>query len=199
MCIIAAKPAGAKLPHTSDFRRMWEMNPDGAGFMYAQNGRVHIVRGMMTWDDFAFELARVKKFGVKQVESMPMVFHFRICTHGGIQPQFTHPYVVGREDTRYDYATTRMGIAHNGIIPGYGSKEISDTAEFNATLLHDMQTLDEDFVYRPEALLFLSRQIGPSRLAFLTGKGDIIRVGHGWVRDEKRGIWYSNPSLLTSR
>ena len=34
MCIIAAKPAGVKLPERDVFRTMWDGNSDGAGFMY---------------------------------------------------------------------------------------------------------------------------------------------------------------------
>ena len=40
MCIICAKPQGAKLPTEETLRAMFTHNPHGAGFMYARNGRV---------------------------------------------------------------------------------------------------------------------------------------------------------------
>ena len=42
MCIIAAKPIGVKMPNEETIRTMWNNNNDGAGFMCAANGRVHI-------------------------------------------------------------------------------------------------------------------------------------------------------------
>ena len=40
MCVIAAKPSGVKMPSVSTIENMWYKNPDGAGFMYALNGKV---------------------------------------------------------------------------------------------------------------------------------------------------------------
>ena len=42
MCIIAAKPAGIALPNAETIETMWYANPDGAGFMYAHDGKVVI-------------------------------------------------------------------------------------------------------------------------------------------------------------
>lgn len=42
MCIIAAKPAGVEMPSDEILRTMWNNNNDGACFMWAANGRVHI-------------------------------------------------------------------------------------------------------------------------------------------------------------
>ena len=44
MCIIAIKPAGVKLPADTTLENCWYNNPDGAGFMYAAGGTVHIQR-----------------------------------------------------------------------------------------------------------------------------------------------------------
>ena len=44
MCIIAAKPAGTKMPSRDTIRTMWAGNPDGAGVMYAQDGKVRTRR-----------------------------------------------------------------------------------------------------------------------------------------------------------
>jgi len=196
MCIIASKPAGAKLPTLDECKVMWDANPDGAGLMWSQDGKVHIVRALMTWDKFR----RAYKALQSRVDTTatPVVMHFRIATHGGVNGAGTHPFVVGRQDVWYTHATCDLGVAHNGIIPGYGSRIISDTAEFNATLLADMLELDPDFVHAADAKRFLESQIGYSRLAFLAGAGDIIRMGHGWEQAPS-GVWYSNHSYTGRR
>ena len=37
MCIIAAKPAGIKMPTEEQLEIMWFHNPDGSGIMYAKD------------------------------------------------------------------------------------------------------------------------------------------------------------------
>ena len=47
MCIIAAKPAGVAMPDNDTLRTMWNVNSDGAGFMYVEKGAVRIEEGFM--------------------------------------------------------------------------------------------------------------------------------------------------------
>ena len=61
MCIIAAKPAGVKMPDPETIRRMWYANHDGAGFMYAHDGKVKIEKGFMRLTDFESALKRIEK------------------------------------------------------------------------------------------------------------------------------------------
>lgn len=42
MCIIVYKPEGATMPSTDTLRRCFEENPDGAGFMWPERGRVQL-------------------------------------------------------------------------------------------------------------------------------------------------------------
>ena len=85
MCIIAAKPAGVKLPERDVFRTMWDGNSDGAGFMYVENGHVKIEKGFMKYKNFTKALDKVA--GRLDLTKTPMVFHFRITTHGGTKPE----------------------------------------------------------------------------------------------------------------
>ena len=51
MCIIVIKPAGIKMPAMSTLENCWYNNNDGAGFMYATGGTVHIEKGFMSLKD----------------------------------------------------------------------------------------------------------------------------------------------------
>ena len=61
MCIIAAKPAGTKMPDQETIRRMWYGNPDGAGIMYALDGKVRIEKGFMKLSDLEARLDEIRK------------------------------------------------------------------------------------------------------------------------------------------
>ena len=116
MCIIAAKPAGVKLPERDVFRTMWDGNSDGAGFMYVENGHVKIEKGFMKYKNFTKALDKVA--GRLDLTKTPMVFHFRITTHGGTKPENTHPFPITDNigALKKHTMTTDVGVAHNGII-----------------------------------------------------------------------------------
>lgn len=61
MCIIAIKPAHQKMIDESIIETMFENNPDGAGYMYAYNNRVHINKGFMTLKELLNSLDKLKK------------------------------------------------------------------------------------------------------------------------------------------
>ena len=92
MCIIVVKKAGIAAPSDEMFENMWNHNPDGAGFMYTANGGVCIEKGFMEYKDFYKAYKRVE--GKIDTVQTPMIFHFRITTHGGTSPENTHPFPV---------------------------------------------------------------------------------------------------------
>ena len=52
MCIIAYKPKGQALPSKETLQMCWNNNEDGAGYMFANDGRVWISKGFATFDKF---------------------------------------------------------------------------------------------------------------------------------------------------
>lgn len=84
MCIIAAKPAGVKMPARNVIENMWMHNSDGAGIMYTSKGGVRIEKGFMTYDAFARHLDELSK--KIDLDKISVVMHFRITTHGGTKP-----------------------------------------------------------------------------------------------------------------
>lgn len=194
MCVICAKPVGVKLPDDSTFHTMWTSNPDGAGIMYTQNGKVVIDKGYMTWNDFDKRLQELKE--KLDTTKTPMVFHFRIGTHGGNIAANTHPFPISDsikmlQKLRCD---TAIGVAHNGIIPiEPRQKDISDTMEYIASQLAPLYRYDKTFYKKQDLMLMIENAIH-SKMAFLTANGEIYTIG-AFINEN--GVLYSNSSYCS--
>ena len=191
MCIIACKPIGLVMPDEKTIANMWHSNPDGAGIMYNFEGRVHIEKGFMKLDDFLTALDRISK--TVDLTDAGVVMHFRITTHGGTKPENTHPFPISDNLAvlKKLRSTTRLGVAHNGIIHNTPrSKDISDTMEYVLSQLSPLSRLCPEFYTNPDALLLVKNAVGSgNKLAFLTGTGAIHTVGDFVEHD---GMLYSN-------
>jgi len=119
MCIAIYKPEG-KVISKDTLLECYDGNPDGAGFMYAQNKKLHIEKGFFSFDSFyeAYKLHEQKQ----------TVIHFRIKTHGKIDTTNCHPFAVN----------SSIGFVHNGIITGFGDANHSDTIGFNNNILQPL-------------------------------------------------------------
>ena len=192
MCIIAIKPAGIKMPATATIENMWHNNDDGAGFMYAANGTVHIEKGFMTLKDCKKALKRLEK--TIDVVNTPIILHFRITTHGGTSPGNTHPFPVTEKLPLLQMTKSKapLAVAHNGMIDITPSKkDISDTMEYILTQLAPLYQLKKDFYRQPAGKKLIYNAI-KSKMAFLDGTGRIETVGDFITGDD--GILYSNAS-----
>ena len=192
MCIIVIKPAGVNLPAMSTLENCWYNNNDGAGFMYAAGGTVHIQKGYMTLKDFKAALNQLKKD--VDVINTPIVMHFRITTHGGTSPGNCHPFPVTEKLPLLTMTKFKasLAVAHNGIIDIEPSKQgISDTMEYVISQLAPLYQLKKDF-YKHEAGKKLVYNAIKSKMVFLDGAGRIETVGD-FISD-KDGILYSNNS-----
>lgn len=173
MCIAILKPAGITLfPDT--LKNSWDSNPDGAGFMYAEDGKVVVVKGLMTFEDF---LAAYEPHKDKQC-----VLHFRIATHGGVSEANTHPFAVS--DT--------LGVVHNGVINNIKC----DIDPSRSDTWHFVEKIMKPYVKHWKIAPFKALVecfIGASKLIFLDGEGhyDIYNESYGKWQD---GCWFSNNS-----
>lgn len=191
MCIIAAKPANTKMPTYETLENMWYGNPDGAGIMYAIDGKVRIEKGLMTFKAFNDKLDELRK--VVDLDAVPVVMHFRITTHGGTCPANTHPFPV-TDSVKLLQRTSlaaNIGVAHNGIIPITPRKGISDTMEYIASQLAPLSRACPSWYRNPDALTLVKNAI-QSKMAVLTGKGELVTIGDFVESD---GIKYSNSSF----
>ena len=192
MCIIAIKSKGVDMPSEDTLRTMWVNNPHGAGIMYANgDGRVYIDKGYMDWTSF---IGRMHTLGTAdKLRDMAIVMHFRIATHGGINPSNTHPFPVS---SRIDALTKlrqacKVGVAHNGIIPITPRDGISDTMEYIASELAPMAERNPSWYMNENVLASIGTRI-KSRLAVLDGH-QVVRCSGDFIT-EADGMVYSNTS-----
>lgn len=188
MCIICVKKKGVNPPTEETIRTMFDHNPDGAGYMFVNDGTVEIHKGFMNVEDF---LRDVKEF----TEDDVVIYHFRISTQAGVKPSMTHPFPLtdNLEDTELLDLRCACGIAHNGRIPCTSgiSKDYSDTALFVANYLSEIMYKGYDSIENPYIYDAVDR-LADSKLAFMNGKGEITLIGD-FIKDEN-GLIYSNRS-----
>jgi glutamine amidotransferase len=177
MCIIILNPANAPAISRETFNTCQERNPDGTGILYIRKNRLVIDR---TLDDHDRIFRLYKKIKKSNPDS-PIVLHFRIATHGGINLQNCHPFRVNRN----------LAFAHNGIIPITPLVGKSDTVTYNETVL---KLKNPKFYLNRQDQSDVARDIGNgSKIVFLDsdGKSVIINEQAGQWHN---GNWFSNGS-----
>jgi len=175
MCIAIMKSANKKISKAT-LRRCYDANPDGAGFMYAEDKQLVVKKGYFTFKEFYKEY---KPHGDKQV-----LIHFRIKTHGPIDKNNCHPFLVNNS----------LGFIHNGIINGYGDSKESDTIQFNNSILKKIVSKHgNNSLFDDPMVELIENVIGYSKLVFLDRHGNytIMNEQKGNWND---GVWYSNMS-----
>ena len=181
MCIIVVKKVGVELPGLDVLQRCDTSNPDGAGFMYAEGGTVVIRKGFMKFNRLMDALKTIP-----DIKNTPLAIHFRIGTSGGKTDKQTHPFPVTNNTKLLikKEGTTRLAIAHNGVI-GSGSGGCSDTM----LLIKDV--LCEALVKSGEGLVGdILKYVKGNRFVLLNGEGQLTIIGDGW--EEADGVQYSN-------
>lgn len=196
MCLIIAKPAGVKMPHNKLLKRAFENNKDGFGLAYRiAGGMPHIKKGAMTFKAIK-KLIRT----IPDAIDADVILHFRYATKGHIWEGNCHPFPLS-----YSYdkltaldITSRMAIAHNGIIfssTAYGSWQTQDTESG----LSDTQEFIRDYLVDIGDAIFnkgvrkLIEDDTMSKFAILTTKG-ILLIGNF---TNENGLYFSNDSFKT--
>lgn len=200
MCIIAIKPAHHKMIDESIIETMFENNPDGSGYMYSYNNKVHIEKGFMTLKELLNSLDNLKK--KVNIEEIPLVLHFRISTSGKVDGATCHPFPITSDlnALRKTHVLTNLGMAHNGVIYDFEEKKsiYSDTQLFVNKCVSYLYDLNHKFLHDDRTSNLFEPIINGSRLAFLDRHGNIYRYGEWYESD---GIYYSNEGYIpyTSR
>lgn len=189
MCIIAIKPKTVGLWDYATVRRMFESNPDGAGYCYPYEGKVAIKKGFATPDSLYSSLKSV-------APDLPIILHCRIGTHGSkTRPENTHPFPITDKSKYLESRRIKCPVAvvHNGIISGMGTREqLSDTQIFIADVLHPFFEHYPAFYTDAKYVDIIKKLIGTSKLAFLDSDGGIYTIGN--FITTKEGYMYSNAS-----
>lgn len=175
MCVICVSEKGKRQPTEAEIRMMFGKNPDGAGYMVAEGDNVRIEKGFMTLRSLMSAL-RAENFGEDDV----VVYHFRISTQAGVNPEMTQPFPL-TDELKYTKALSLLcqcGVAHNGIIPLTSDpteKEYSDTAMFIAFYLSDMVQRRDDL--DDEDVLEDIKTLIKSKMVLLDASGKLAYVG----------------------
>lgn len=186
MCIILTCEKSCR-PDSTTISTCFSNNPDGAGIMWVEDGRVQTSKGFM--DKRSLEDA---------IESVPMdsplVIHMRIATSGGIDVGTCHPFPVSRdvEILHAPDVECNAAVMHNGVILGEPTDDkhgISDTVHFVSHTIADMWRKD-NHVTRKMRRRIMDEAPG-NRFAILTSDGTVYRLGHGW-ESVSHGIEASN-------
>ena len=179
MCLIIFKPAGIAWDYQAIVNG-FNNNPDGAGVMFPLGGQVHIERGFWDLDTL------VEYLDANDLTARDAVLHFRWATHGKINVTNCHPFPVRRRVSTKSSLKTKLGVAHNGIIPGAIQSEYSDTLQFVTSTLTDIkQHIDKAWFSE-----FVGQATG-SKFALMRTDGPVILIGEF---SEDDGIFYSNAS-----
>jgi hypothetical protein len=171
MCLMFAMPDGQRVNRAA-LEKAWNLNHDGAGFMYASKGRVVIHKGFFTFEDFwkAYVQHLVKGRGRKGAA----VVHFRFATHGLKDKVNCHPHRIN----------DRLAFAHNGIIRiDTPNPARSDTLEFRDRYLSD---LPDGWLENQAICDLVGARAAGSKLAFIDGRGRLTII------NEHLGAWRDN-------
>lgn len=186
MCVAIVTQPGKRVENAALYRG-WNINRDGGGFAYIENGKVKIEKGFFEYNGFnkAYDAA-FSRVG----ESSPFLIHMRIGTSGLKNANNTHPFAIKPQDG------PGGAMIHNGILftPSGAYKGPADDAKSDtrvvAEALNNILRLQDV----KDAKVALGLAVGSgNKLAFLYDTGEYVIVNEdegSW--DE--GIWYSNHS-----
>ena len=191
MCIICVSKSGVRQPTVTELNTMFRNNPDGAGYMVARHGMVSISKGYMDFGEF---LNAVRREHFTERDSV--VYHFRISTQAGVNPEMTHPFPLSNRLERMEKldTTCRIGVAHNGVIrltADPDNRRYSDTALFITQYMRVLIQRREDL--RDRRVLDTVWNLAQSKFAIMDGGGYVATVGEFLNQD---GLLFSNASYM---
>lgn len=194
MCIIVYKPENVEMPSAEILATCFEINNDGAGYMFVKDDKVHINKGFSTFEDFYKSLMR----DYRNYKS-PYVIHFRIKTHGANDQTNTHPFVVSKNmaDLLELKTDCDMGLAHNGMF-SLPSQEISTSYSDTMYFVRDyFSHLAKSYQYykNNDLIRVLNNLIKNNRVAVLSRDKHVELLGDF---EEYDGCYYSNGSYKSA-
>jgi glutamine phosphoribosylpyrophosphate amidotransferase len=184
MCIAIVTLPGRHVDNAALYRG-WTCNKDGAGFAYVKDGKVHIEKGLMTYNELQTKYEKaVEAFGDKSA----FLLHMRVGTSGSVSKTNTHPFPIRPQEG------PGGAFIHNGILftpagawKGPVGDQKSDTRVVSEALNNILRLQDV-----MDGRELIGKAIGGgNKLAFLYDTGDYVIVNEksGFWNE---GIWYSN-------
>lgn len=183
MCLILTGPSDtvrATLLDTHGLvRGIFDRNPDGLGVMYATTKGLKIVKAIPRTLDEAMTVVRNLPRDARN-----LCMHWRMRTHGAIDSDNTHPYVV---------VPGRVAMVHNGILDtGNDADESrSDTWHFIQSYLAEPLAKYPELLQEEKFQRLLADFIDSNRFVFMDAEGHMTTINKD-QGVEHGGLWFSN-------
>ena len=180
MCIAVVNKTS--LISLETFKTMFENNPDGIGFSYADGKKVHIFKTLKDVDSLykSYETERLRN-------KSTFLIHSRIKTHGATDLSNCHPFFI----------TDKMSLIHNGMVDAplilKGKSDTFHLVEF----LKSLKTPENLFNPISIEAAWLSTLSEGSKVCILHADGRYAIFGESlghWAGDN----WFSNKSYEES-
>lgn len=182
MCIAIYIPKNKNISNTI-IENCFANNPDGAGIMWQQGGKVHIRKGFFSVEQLIEAFRKVP-------QNLNRGLHCRIATSGKISTTCCHPFPITGKIKDMGFAEQEVdgAVIHNGVIsfctPNEGlNAPYSDTMLFTKDYLNKLG----DLVFG-NAFKKLFEEASTSKL--LIFKKDKVAMIGKWIEDN--GVFYSN-------
>ena len=163
MCCIIHRPKGAKEITSYKLKEILRINSDGWGIAYHKDNTLKVVKSLKM-NDAIDQIRELEK------EDIEFLFHARYATHGDKDEANCHPFEL-----------SNGLLFHNGKIDVFcRNKKMSDTYYFSLKV--------NKYIKKNKTLSWITnkfkKQIGPSRLAFMSDTGEITKFGEWHTVDE---------------
>ena len=195
MCIIAVYPKGLPF-NIGELKTCFRNNPDGAGVMWQDKGKVHIKKGFM-------KQKALLKFLKTLPTNVDRVIHFRIATSGKVSGACCHPFPVSNDfkTMMRTELVVPVAYAHNGVLTDYTPKEgmkspFSDTMVFGKEVLAHLLQKHID-LFDPIIDVMIESTIDGDRMAIMNGN-EVVTMGKFYTSSVS-GAQYSNTSYSYDR
>lgn len=160
MCVIIHKPKNINITEEV-IRQCWMANPDGVGFMYAENGHLASEKGFMRLKDVFPAYDRLK--------DKELLIHFRYGTAGFICPEHCHPF----------YINPNLAVMHNGHFMVDTKPEETDTMWVVNNIF---KSLPPNFLKQEGMFKLVEMAADTSKLVFMDNTGAIIKTSaNDWL------------------
>ena len=180
MCLAIYKPADKKITR-DHLKNGFENHSDGSGIAWAENGQLHVKKGMFKFDEFYAQY--------EAVQHLPCLIHFRKATHGTVGEANCHPFL---------FNDNKLALIHNGVINIKCSIDgLSDTAHFVKLVLEPLVKIHNLAINNGALNYLICTSIGTDKMAVMddNGKTFIFNEEKGNWED---GVWFSNQTFRWS-
>lgn len=191
MCIIISKPAKRKMK-SECYHKSFQHNKDGAGIAYVDDNELKVTKGIFNEEEFVSI--------VEALEDKAMIIHCRVATHGTINAENCHPFLIECPSHK-EY---KFAVAHNGQLAWRSTKKQSDTVCFIEDFLAPLFDQNPWFLDQPHCPEMLEKFIGTGNKLVIMRHNSEDKETDTWIINESAGwknygCWFSNTTYIWPR